>query len=183
MPSFLPPSFPEQPDVKPHTASSGMTRGVPLCFIALRKNAFAAATSRRSLSRKIHRSTLLVDCPIQVRPAAIHLYIGFVTRHDPPTARAYRVQHFSNSGTYRCTHLRIVVCASWMPRSPIISTRSRELSVIAQIPPDTQDDDLLVKMPYVKQVRVSCLHSTPLCQCSGMCRLCARTVRSTYRTA
>src|SRR5688572_25925514 len=28
---------------------------------------------------EIHCSTLLVDCPIQVRPAAIHLYIGLVT--------------------------------------------------------------------------------------------------------
>jgi hypothetical protein len=33
-------------------ASSVTTRGIPLFFIALRKKRFAAATSRRSLSRK-----------------------------------------------------------------------------------------------------------------------------------
>jgi hypothetical protein len=34
-----------------------------------------------------------------------------------------------NSGAYRCTHRRIVVWASEKPRSAIISTRSRKLSL------------------------------------------------------
>jgi hypothetical protein len=50
-------------------------------------------------------------------------------RRDPPTERAYRLQRFSNSGTYRCTQRRIVVWANSIPRSPIISTRSLELSL------------------------------------------------------
>jgi hypothetical protein len=28
---------------------------------------------------EIHCSALLITCPIQVRPAAVHLYIGLVT--------------------------------------------------------------------------------------------------------
>jgi hypothetical protein len=47
------------------------------------------------------------------------------TRHDEPALRAKRCQRFSNSGTYRCTQRRIVVCAGVSPRSAIISTRSR----------------------------------------------------------
>ena len=32
------------------------------------------------------------------------------TRQDEPMRRAYRFHRFSNSGTYRTTHRRIVVC-------------------------------------------------------------------------
>src|SRR5947209_6461599 len=49
---------------------------------------------------------------------------------------------------------------------------------VTQIPPDTQDDDLLVEMAPFKQVRVGCRHSTPLCQCSRACRVCTRTLLS-----
>ena len=59
-----------------------------------------------------------------VHLALIEMYVSS-TRHEVPTARENRVQRFSNSGTYRVTHRRIVECATLIPRSAIISTRSR----------------------------------------------------------
>src|SRR5580698_10032876 len=62
---------------------------------------------------------------LELRPA-------HATRHESPTGGAYRLQRFSNSGTYCCTHRRIVVWDRVMPRSAIIWTRSRELSLKAR---------------------------------------------------
>src|SRR5580693_9687890 len=59
---------------------------------------------------------------LELRPA-------HATRHESPTGRAYRLQRFSNSGTYCCTHRRIVVWDRVIPRSAIIWTRSRKLSL------------------------------------------------------
>jgi len=41
------------------------------------------------------------------------------------------------------------------------SPPSRGTQLVAQIPPDTQDDDMLVEMPPFEQFRVGWLHSTP----------------------
>jgi hypothetical protein len=46
----------------------------------------------------------------------------------------------------------MVVWAKAMPRSAIIWTRSRELSLNVRIPPDAQDDDFLVKVPPFKEI-------------------------------
>ena len=39
------------------------------------------------------------------------------------------------------------------PRSAIISTRSRKLSLKRRVPPHAQDDDLAIKVPTIKQAR------------------------------
>ena len=46
-----------------------------------------------------------------------------------PLGREYWLQRFSNSGIKRCTQRRIVVCVTSIPRSAIICTKSRELSL------------------------------------------------------
>jgi hypothetical protein len=51
------------------------------------------------------------------------------TRHERPVDLAYRSQRFTNSGVKRLTQRMIVVCESERPRSAIISTRSRRLSL------------------------------------------------------
>ncbi|MGF6298087.1 hypothetical protein OKW42_001417 [Paraburkholderia sp. WC7.3d] len=51
------------------------------------------------------------------------------TRHDCPVGLPKRFHRFTNSGAKRRTQRRIVVCASDRPRSAIISTRSRRLSL------------------------------------------------------
>src|SRR5438477_12118474 len=59
-------------------ASRVITRGIPLCLIALLKKRLAAATSLRSLSRKSDLS-VFVDRSIEIGPAPLHLYIRLVT--------------------------------------------------------------------------------------------------------
>ncbi len=58
---------------------------------------------------KINSSTLFIDRAIQVNPLALYLNVGLIHRQESPTARAYWFQRFSKSGTYRCTHRRMVV--------------------------------------------------------------------------
>ncbi len=58
---------------------------------------------------KIDRSPDFIHRPVQIGAPALHLYICLVTAPRSATERAYRLQRFANSGTYRCTQRRIVV--------------------------------------------------------------------------
>ena len=60
------------------------------------------------------------------------------------TPFAQRLQRFSNSGTYRCTHRKMVVWAKAMPRSAIIWDEIAGAELKRQIPPHAQDDDFLI---------------------------------------
>jgi hypothetical protein len=82
-----------------------------------------------SAQEKIHGAARFIYGAIQVDPLAFDLEVSLI--HAPRVADrpAYRPQRFSNSGTYCCTHRRIVVWDRVMPRSAIIWTRSRELSL------------------------------------------------------
>jgi hypothetical protein len=92
-------------------------------------HSLAAATSRLAESRK----STVRPCLSTARYRYVQRPFTFTyvssQRQEPPTARAYQFQRFSNSGMYRWTHRRIVVCASSILRSPIMLTRSRELSL------------------------------------------------------
>src|SRR6516162_3963432 len=74
------------------------------------------------------------------------------TRQESLTGRAYRFQRFSNSGTYRWTHRKMVVWLKAMPRSAIIWTRSRELKLECEVPPHAQDDDFPVEVPPLEKL-------------------------------
>src|SRR5450755_660353 len=52
--------------------------------------------------------------PVECHLALIEMYVSS-TRHEVPTALENRCQRFSNSGTYRVTHLRIVLWATSIP--------------------------------------------------------------------
>jgi hypothetical protein len=65
------------------------------------------------------------------------------TRQESPTGRAYRLQRFSNSGTYRCTHRKMDVGDAALGHH-LNEIAGAELK--RQIPPDAQDDDFLVKV-------------------------------------
>ena len=64
--------------------------------------------------------------------------------------RTNRFQRFSNSGAKRCTQRMIVVWAKVRPRSAIISTRSRKLQLVAQVPANAQHDDLPLEVPALE---------------------------------
>jgi hypothetical protein len=66
------------------------------------------------------------------------------TRQESPTALAYWFERFSKSGTYRCTHRRMVVWANATLGHHLDQVTGAALK--GQIPPDAQDDDFLVKM-------------------------------------
>src|ERR1700758_5572430 len=76
---------------------------------------------------KVDGSTLLIDGAIEVDPLAFDFDVGFI--HTPGVADWPCVMIPALSGTYCCTHRRIVVWHRVMPRSAIIWTRSRKLSL------------------------------------------------------
>ena len=87
----------------------------------------------------------LVYCPIQIGPLSAYLEIGFIDSLRAASAAAKAIPPLDELWRYRRTQRWIVVWASWSPRSAIISTRSRKLSLVAQIPTHAQKDHLAVK--------------------------------------
>ncbi len=79
--------------------------------------------------QEIDSLSLLVDRAIEVSPVAFDLHVGFIDRQEAPARHAKRFHRFSNSGTYRWIQRIIVVWAREIPRSTILSTRSRKLSL------------------------------------------------------
>jgi hypothetical protein len=79
---------------------------------------------------EIHRLSFLVDSAIEVGPAAFDLYIGLVDapRGAGPAGEAVPAL-FEFRNIARWIQRMIVVCARDIPRSAIISTRSRKLSL------------------------------------------------------
>src|SRR4051794_32330298 len=117
--------------------------------------------------QKVYRSTLLINGAIQIGPAAFHLYIWLVaaprsahcpTVPVPALLKSRNVSlHPSQNGGVRqfntalTHHFNQVACTQF----------------VTEVPPDTQNDDFLVKLPPFEQVLVRC-HSMPLCQrCPG----------------
>ena len=96
----------------------------------LAKEAFRCCRNIASFTQQeIHRPTLPINCPVQVRALALYLHISPSQRHDLPTRREYLFERSSNSDTQRCTQRRLAMCVNVTLRSAIIWTRSRELSL------------------------------------------------------
>jgi hypothetical protein len=80
---------------------------------------------------EMHRVPGSVHCLVEVHPSPTDLDIGIGFVDSPRSTGEPLLKQFQrlmNSGVYRRTQRRIVVCATCKPRSAIISTRSRKLS-------------------------------------------------------
>src|SRR5271157_5728013 len=78
---------------------------------------------------KVDGSTLLIDGAIEVDPLAFDFDVGFIHTPRVTDRGCVMIPALLEFPTYCCTHRRIVVWDRVMPRSAIIWTRSRKLSL------------------------------------------------------
>jgi hypothetical protein len=71
----------------------------------------------------------LVYCPIQIGPLSAHLEIGFIESSGPASAAAKAISPLDELWCIPSNPAQDRRMGSWRPRSAIISTRSRELSL------------------------------------------------------
>src|SRR6202045_1509133 len=102
---------------------------IVLAFDRLPKKRLGGRDIALGAQPEVNRPPRPIHGTIEIAPFASNFDVGLVTLHDRPTAWANRFQRFSNSGAYRHTQRIMVVWASDRPRSAIISTRSRRLSL------------------------------------------------------
>ena len=93
------------------------------------ENALAAATSRLARSRKVDRFPCLVDRAVEIDPTAFDLDVGLVDAPRSASLASEANPPLFEFRNIRWTQPMIVVWARDNPRSAIISTRSRKLSL------------------------------------------------------
>ena len=96
--------------------------------------------------------SLFVDSTIEIGPATLDFDVGFVDAPGLAHRASKAVPALFEFRRKRWIHRMIVVCASESPRSAIISTRSRKLSLYRKIPAHAEHDDLPVEMAAFEKI-------------------------------
>lgn len=103
-------------------------------FDCLAEEGLRGSDSAIRTQQEIDGLPILIDGSIQLMPPTPDADVRLVDAPRPTDRTTESPQRFSNSGTYRRTHRRIVEWATLTPHSDIISTKVAIGKPIAHVP-------------------------------------------------
>jgi hypothetical protein len=100
-----------------------------LAFERSAEEGFGGCDIPLGTGQKIDSPSFFVDSTIKISPAAFDLHVGFIDAPGPPRRACEAVPALFELRDVALIPRMIVVCANEIPRSAIISMRSRKLSL------------------------------------------------------